>query len=307
MAWTFIANSENQATLADALQLAADNFDARKSEMYGKIDSMGDHWKGEDYDMFNSSAHNYDNALSDFSDSIRMYSKQFLTISSATEQLAAELVSIIMNMTGSGGAAGGGGAGAGAIAGGAAAAGAAIGAAVGAGAAAGAAGAASGNRNWYQKIGDRYVSDWNDFTGDVSRAWGNADGLISGAHALGVTVAETGLMVNDMVINTAQAGVDTVKTGVNWLFDAGDGRAATEGYWNTIGEDYAENWDFSTVDNFAEGAGVVITGTVRTVVDAGQTVVNAVCDAGNAVGDAVSWVGDKITDGLSWLGGKIFG
>ena len=306
MAWTFIANSENQATLADALQLAADNFDARKGEMYGKIDSMGEHWKGEDYDLFNSNAHNYDNALSDFSDSIRMYSKQFLTISSATEQLAAELVSIIMNMTGSGGAAGGGGAGAGAIAGGVAAAGAAIGAAVGAGAA-GAAGAASGNRNWYQKIGDRYASDWNDYTGDVSRAWGNADGLISGAHALGVTVAETGLMVSDMAINTVQAGVDTVKTGVNWLFDAGDGRAATEGYWNTIGEDYAENWDFSTVDNFAEGAGVVITGTVRTVVDAGQTVVNAAADAVNAVGDGISWVGDKITDGLSWLGGKIFG
>ena len=115
MAWTFIANSENQATLADALQLAADNFDARKGEMYGKIDSMGEHWKGEDYDLFNSSAHNYDNALSDFSDSIRMYSKQFLTISSATEQLAAELVSIIMNMTGSGGAAGGGGTGAGGV------------------------------------------------------------------------------------------------------------------------------------------------------------------------------------------------
>ena len=110
-----------------------------------------------------------------------------------------------------------------------------------------------------------------------------------------------------MVINTAQAGVDTVKTGVNLLFDAGDGRAATEGYWNIIGEDYAENWDFSTVDNFAEGAGVVITGTVRTVVDAGQIVVNAACDAVNAVGDAASWVGDKITDGLSWLGSKIFG
>ena len=99
----------------------------------------------------------------------------------------------------------------------------------------------------------------------------------------------------------------TVKTGVNWLFDAGDGRAATEGYWNTIGQDYAENWDFSTVDNFAEGAGVVLTGTVRTVVDAGQTVVNAVADGVNAVGDGISWVGDKINDGLSWLGGKIFG
>ena len=75
----------------------------------------------------------------------------------------------------------------------------------------------------------------------------------------------------------------------------------------TIGEDYAENWDFSSVDNFGEGVGVALTGTVRTVVDVGQTAVNAVCDVGNAIGDGISWVGDKITDGLSWLGGKIFG
>ncbi len=304
-AWSFLADSNNQLTLADALTEAANNFDARKGDMFGKIDDMGNHWKGDDYNLFNSSAHNYDPALQDFSDSIRMYASQFEKISGATEQLATELITIITNMTGSGGAAGGGGAGAGGGVGAGAVAGGLTGAAAAAGI--GDPNAANQNPTWSQKIGNRYTDDWNDFTGDVSRAWGNADGLISGAHALGVTVAETGLMVSDMVINTGQAAIDTVKTGVNWLFDAGDGRAATEGYWNTIGQDYAENWDFSTVDNFAEGAGVVLTGTVRTVVDAGQTVVNAVSDGVNAVGDGISWVGDKITDGLSWLGGKIFG
>ena len=302
-AWSFLADSDNQLTLADALNEAANNFDSKKGEMFGKIDDMGNHWKGDDYDLFNSSAHNYDPALQDFSDSIRMYATQFEKISGATEQLATELISIIMNMTGTNNAGPGAGIGAGAIAG----------AAVGIGAAGGTSGNTGeneeneGSQTWYQKIGNRYVDDWNNFTGDVSRAWSNADGLISGAYALGVTVNEAGYMVGDMVINTAQAAVSTVEAGANWLFDAGNTRAVNGSYWDSIGEDYAENWDFSTVDNFAEGAGVVLTGTVRTVVDAGQTVVNAATTAVNAVGDGVSWVGDKIHDGLSWLGGKIFG
>ena len=302
MAWTFIANSENQATLADALQLAANNFDARKGEMYGKIDSMGEHWKGEDYDLFNSNAHNYDNALSDFSDSIRMYSKQFLTISSATEQLAAELVSIIMNMTGSGGAAGGGGAAAagaagaaaGAATGGAAAAGAA-GAAIGAGA--GAAGAASGNRKWYQKMGDRYVSDWNDFTGDVSDAWSRADGLISGATALGFTGIEAVNFVGDAAISTGQAGVDCVQNGVNWLFDGGRNREYS------FTQDIAENWDYSKVDGFWEGAGVTVGGLVSTSGDLVQGGANLVCD----VTKSVATGSKKLWDGACDVGRKALG
>ena len=97
--WTFIADSNNQLALADALTNAANNFDSRKSEMYGKIDSMGNYWKGEDYNLFNTSAHNYDTALSDFSDSLRMYASQFETISGATEDLSTTLYNIIMNMT----------------------------------------------------------------------------------------------------------------------------------------------------------------------------------------------------------------
>ena len=306
-AWSFLADSNNQLTLADALTEAANNFDSKKGEMFGKIDNMGNHWKGEDYDLFNTSAHNYDPALQDFSDSIRMYASQFEKISGATEQLATELISIIMNMTGSGTASGSGTGpggsgpvpdGTGTTPGGTGANGIGDPAQTG---------TEDESQTWYQKIGNRYADDWNDYTGDVSRAWANADGLFSGAHALGVTVAETGLMVSDMVIDTAQAAVSTVQAGANWLFDAGDTRAVNGSYWDTIGQDYAENWDFSSVDNFGEGVGVALTGTVRTVVDVGQTAVNAVCDVGNAIGDGISWVGDKITDGLSWLGGKIFG
>ena len=403
--WTFIADSDNQLALADALNQAADNFDARKNEMYGKIDNMGNHWKGGDYDLFNSSAHNYDGALKAFSDSIRMYGTQFESISGATEQLSSELIEIIMNMTGSGTAGGGnisipGGGGTVTLPGGGTSNpggtttnqgggtttnqgggtttnqggttnnpntstnssggaygvgdptagvvnGAVAGATAGAAAATGenqatdnktgniisgalyglsgglltgvlgAIGGAVGsnmngpennaNKTWYQKMGDRYVYDWDDYTGDVSRAWSKADGLISGAYALGVTVNETGAMVGNMLTNTHQAVNDTIKTGTNWLFDLGNDRAVNGNYWDTVGEDFGENWNFSTVDNFGEGVGVALTGTVRSVVDAGQLVVNGLADGANAVGDGISWVGDKVNDGLSWLGGLIFG
>ena len=409
--WTFIADSDNQLALADALYQAADNFDARKNEMYGKIDNMGNQWKGGDYDLFNSSAHNYDGALKAFSDSIRMYGTQFEGISGATEQLSSELIEIIMNMTGSGTAGGGnisipGGGGNVTLPGGGTttnpgggtttnpgggttnnpgggttnnpgggttnnpggttnnpggttnnpggttnnpntttnSSGGAYG--IGDPAAGenqttdnktgniisgalyglsgglltgvlGAIGGAVGsnmngpednaNKTWYQKMGDRYVYDWDDYTGDVSRAWSKADGLISGAYALGVTVNETGAMVGNMLTNTHQAVNDTIKTGTNWLFDLGNDRAVNGNYWDTVGEDFGENWDFSTVDNFGEGVGVALTGTVRSVVDAGQLVVNGLADGANAVGDGISWVGDKVNDGLNWLGGLIFG
>ena len=97
--WSFIADSDNQLALADALAQAADNFDSRKSEMYNKIDNMGNHWKGDDYNLFNSSAHNYDPALQDFSDGIRMFGTQFETIAGNTETLATTLVDIVNNIT----------------------------------------------------------------------------------------------------------------------------------------------------------------------------------------------------------------
>ena len=161
---------------------------------------------------------------------------------------------------------------------------------------------------YWQQQGQRYVDDWNDFTGDVAYTWGKADGLISGAYALAETGVEASLFVADTAINTVQTGTDMIQSGANWLFDAGDSRSVGNGdYWSNIGKDYAENFDYSTCDNFAEGLGVTLCALPRTAVDIGQTVVNAGADAVEFVGDAASWVGDKVTDGVSWLGNLIFG
>ena len=97
--WTLIVNSVNQLTLSDALMKAADDFDGRKTEMFGKIGEMGTYWQGEDYDAFNDSTKKYDPALQAFSDTLRMYSDQFGTISTNTETLATELIDIVQNMT----------------------------------------------------------------------------------------------------------------------------------------------------------------------------------------------------------------
>ena len=161
---------------------------------------------------------------------------------------------------------------------------------------------------YWQQQGQRYVDDWNDFTGDVSYTWGKADGLISGTYALAETGGETILFVADTAINAVQTGTDMIQSGANWLFDAGDSRSVGNGdYWSNIGKDYAENFDYSTCDNFAEGLGVTLCAVPRTVADIGQTVVNVGADAIELVGDGVSWLGDKVNDGVTWLGNFIFG
>lgn len=164
------------------------------------------------------------------------------------------------------------------------------------------------NPGYWDQLGQRYVDDYNDFAGDVSDTWSNADGLISGAYALAETGVETSLFLADTVVNTAQAGSDMIQSGANWLFDAGDSRSVGNGdYWDNIGKDYAENFDFSSCDNFAEGLGVAVCALPRTIVDAGQTVVNIGADAVEVVGDAASWVKDKVGDGISSIGNFIFG
>ncbi len=96
----------------------------------------------------------------------------------------------------------------------------------------------------------------------------------------------------DGAVDTLETASDMIGTGWNWLLDAGNTRATSGGYdyWSTVGEDFAENWDFSTADNFAEGVGVALTGTVRTVVDAAQLVGNVAVDAVEVVGDVADTV-----------------
>lgn len=97
--WDFVANSANQTALSQALMDAASAFDARKNDMYTTIGDMGTYWQGEDYDLFQESAKNYDPALQDFSDGIRMFGTQFETIAANTETLATTLVDIVNNIT----------------------------------------------------------------------------------------------------------------------------------------------------------------------------------------------------------------
>lgn len=97
--WDFVANSDNQTTLSQALMDAANAFDARKNDMYNTIGTMGTYWKGEDYDLFQENTKKYDPALQDLSDGIRMFGTQFETIASNTETLANDLVTIVNNIT----------------------------------------------------------------------------------------------------------------------------------------------------------------------------------------------------------------
>lgn len=311
MGWDFTADSDIQNSLASSLDTAADNFDERVDALYSNIDSMGSggSWIGEDYDAFNTGVHGYENALDDLSDGIRMYAEHFRKMSTGTETLATELVQIIQNLTGASGGNGGSGGSGGGTGGGTTSEGGdglnAINAPDNSGQGAdanGAGGSTTGSDGtetdaaeevgFWAKQGNRYTEDWGELSGSVSDLWSDADGLVSGLGATVGTVAEGALFVVDGAVDTVETASDMIGTGWNWLLDAGNTRATSGGYdyWSTVGEDFAENWDFSTVDNFAEGAGVVITGTVRTVVDTAQLVGNVAVDAVEVVGDVADTV-----------------
>ncbi len=98
--WNFTADSDIQKEVSKELNNAADNFDAKIALMYGQIDGMSANWVGEDFDAFKEGTHNYEGALKDLSDSFRMYSKHFESLSDATYTLATELIAIVNNMTG---------------------------------------------------------------------------------------------------------------------------------------------------------------------------------------------------------------
>lgn len=97
--WDFIANSVNQSNLAADLKTAEVDFEAKVSEMYGKIGEMGTFWQGADYDAFNDSTKGYQKAISDFADTIAAFGTHFENVSSSTETLARDLTNIINNMT----------------------------------------------------------------------------------------------------------------------------------------------------------------------------------------------------------------
>ena len=162
--------------------------------------------------------------------------------------------------------------------------------------------------NLGEKVGDRFVEDWEDFTSDVEDRWKNVNGLLSGASAVADTVYEGVALLVDVSIDAAQATLDATLSASNWLLDGFNPRSGTtDEYWQNIGEDYSENWNtFGESKDFWTGAGNIIVGAGRTVVDAVQTVENAVVTAVDWVADnvldpVVDFLGDAIGWFHSWL------
>lgn len=164
-------------------------------------------------------------------------------------------------------------------------------------------------QGYWSYQGQRYVDDWHDFTRDVVETWNNVDNPITGIWAIADTALEFGLFVADETLNVAETAVDSVNYCSNWLFDLGTGRGGSDSgeYWSNIGQDYAENWDYSNVDGlgsflWATGSGVVRTGVdaVQTTINAADTAIDFVCDT---TSDVVDWCGDRLSDLGDWLFG----
>lgn len=314
--WGFTADSEYQKEIADKLVTAADKYDEKVRALYTEVDNMGSNWTGEDYDLFNSSTKAYKPALDDLSAGFRMFSEHYKNMANGTETLASECIDIIMNMTGdssgvyaniNGGATGDTAGGTtGDTTGGDTSNADTVpdGAAVGVGDPT----AEDGEQGYWAKLGQRYVDDWNDLKSDFTAAWEGTDGLFSGAWSCVETVLDGGAFVVSGAADTVQGATDMVQSAWNWCFDLGDSRSVDNGsYWQNVGADYAENWDYSSCDGVGEYVGkFVCESLVGSVLDTVQLAGNAVVDVANGAVEVVDVVVEGATDFVGWLGNWIF-
>ena len=253
--WTFIADSNNQLALADALTQAANDFDSRKGEMYGKIDNMGNYWKGEDYNLFNTSAHNYDTALSDFSDTIRMYASQFEAISGATEQLATMLIDIVMNMTGS---------------------------AAGGSAGTGTGGTGTGGTGT-GGTGTGGTGTGGTGTGGTGTGGTGTGGTGTGGTGTGGTgTGGTGTGGTGTGAATASEEQYEISGFTNFF--------TSNSYWGEVGEDFSNNYDFSNCDNLLDYVGEGVGGTIKSASSIVGVTGNAVFDGTNTLLDGAQYL-----------------
>lgn len=171
------------------------------------------------------------------------------------------------------------------------------------------AGTATEEQGYWGKLGQRYVDDWNDLTTDFTAAWEGTDGLFSGAWSCVETVLDGGAFVVSGAADTVQGATDIVQTAWNWCFDLGDDRSVQNGsYWQNVGQDYAENWDYSNCDSLGEYVGTfVCDSVVGSVLDTVQLVGNAGVDVVNGAVEVVDVVVEGATDFVGWLGDLIFG
>lgn len=282
--WDFTADSEIQEELAGKVDTAANNYDTKVELMYTQINSMSQYWVGEDYDKFVEGTEGYRNALKDLSDGMRMYSKHFTKMASGTDELASELIDIVNNMTGanSGGSGGTGGTGTGGPGGDY------IGGSPGA-VSGGDAGEDDGGTEGSPTAGDGDTnggnSDGDSHSPSMSYGAGGEDGSVNGDSSSPGNGTLLAGAAEEPSLNAVEPenGEETRHvSGFQEYF-------TSNSYWQNIGNDYAENFDFSGATGLITGAGAIVEGTSRTVVDAAQTVGNVVCDGVNDALEAVEW------------------
>ena len=125
---------------------------------------------------------------------------------------------------------------------------------------------------------DYYGTIKEDFTTNFD--YSNCDNLAEMAIETGSGILKTGW-------DTVQLGTNVVKDTVNTGIDAVQYAVfdRDENYWNNLGEDFSENFDYSNCDNFVEGAIETVSGTLETAWDAGEVVVNGLVDGAQEVAD----------------------
>lgn len=316
--WGFTADSEYQKEIAEKLETAASNYDNKVSALYKEIDNMGSNWSGEDYDMFNSSTKAYKPALDDMSAGFRMFSEHYEKMAVGTETLATECIDIIMNMTGdsSGIYAN--------VSGGTTtedgttgnstddANSTPDGTVVGVG---------DPTTNNEQTYVDRGFTEWfgansywhnigsdykdNFHFENANSAWDYVSEAVSGSLETVVDAAQT-------VGNVAFDGVNEVLEGAQWLLNGhwGGYESDTEvtnnpsgftnpynnAYWNNLGEDFTENWDYSNADSAWDYVWETGSGVVETVWDGVMVPVNGIVDTAQGAVECVEWAWNGLLD-----------
>lgn len=319
--WGFTADSEYQNELAGKLESAADKYDNKVTALYNEVDNMGSNWSGEDYDMFNSSTKAYKPALDDLSDGFRMFAEHYKKMATGTETLATECIDIIMNMTGdssgvyaniNGGTTGDG---SNTTPGGDTNNADTVpdGAAVGVGDPAATTEEQTyvdhgftewfGANSYWQNIGSDYKDNFH--FENANSAWDYVWEGVGGSVETVVDAAQT-------VGNVAFDGVNEVLEGAQWLLNGhwGGYESDTEvtnnpsgftnpydnAYWNNLGSDFTENWDYSNADSAWDYVWETGSGVVETVWDGVMVPVNGIVDTAQGAVECVEWAWNGLLD-----------
>lgn len=326
--WGFTADSEFQLEISEKLSNAADNYDSKVKDLYTEIDNMGTNWSGEDYNLFNSSTKAYKPAIDDLSAGFRMFSDHFEKMASGTETLATECIEIIMNMTGdssgvyasvngdtqvddSSGVTSGNTNGT-TNPDGTTSSGAAYGI--------GDPGTENESQTYVDHNFTEYFSSnsyWQNIGEDYSNNFnfGENASIIDyiGKGAIGVVA--TGVDAVQTVGNVAFDGTNDILEGAQWLLNGhwGGYESTTEvtnnpsgftnpynnAYWNNLGQDFAENYDFSDDNTLLGYVGEALTGTVETIWDGVMVPVNGVIDTAQGAVEVVEWAWNGLLDLIS--------